>query len=664
MSEEEPGAHRPRRAWREEPTTSNESETGPHGADAGPDEPEPTARAEETPEAVDPTDADESSDSGESTDTGESSDSGESTDTGEPADPGEPADGDATASADETVVSGGDVTAVRPSAPSPADSDDEDAPRPLYRDESEHPTSPSSAVPRTGDSPDPSSPDRSSPNTADLSDETTILSRARERKRSQSQHDPDETTLLPRTAAGARVQHRDDADDDEDFDDANPHAARRRLMLMIGAVAVVAVLGLLAGYALIKTTTQPVAAPGPTTSTEGTGTDAPSGSASSADATALVTEAMMLSPTQAETLDSKRTWKVALDQRGTSGDSQNHPACLSSDTTEGGPVPQQTVLRLLSSSGSDSPAALHQATAYATPEEAAQAYATASRALGDCAMSGAWIDAGHQVSGVGDQAVGVTLQVLDGDSLEYRTVVLTRTGRVVDVIDVAKPDKAVTAKRVTEVAGDVVDTQCQAAGGSCSDEPETADAPPPLGGDQPGFLASADLPPMGPELTRWAGTTPGEPDADLLRGSGCEVVDWSKVDAEARSHRTYLLSDSSSKFGLDEVIITTEDEAAATKLAEKVRDGWESCGKRQLTATVADIKAVSGAGAKSTEVKGWTTEVSQKADDKTSKYRVGIVSGGTKVAFVFLNPQQDLDLTADQFDTVSVRAGQRATQVN
>jgi hypothetical protein len=535
-----------------------------------------------------------------------------------------------------------------PAGAQPA-ADPEDVPPPLYRDE---PTGVRS--PRSGDDavPDP-----------DLSDETTILSRARERKRSRAERDPDATTLLPRTAGGSRVTPRDDDAEDDD-PESDPSADRRRLLLMIGAVAVVAILGLVGGYAIIKTTGQPIAAPGSSASPGPTDPGATPSGETSDPGTALITDDLMLSAAQAETIDKKRTWKVALTQRGTTEDSPHHPACLAADVTEGAPPPQQTVLRLLSSNGSDSPAALHQATSYGSPEEAAQAYAFAARSLGNCSMTGGWIYQGHLVGGVGDQAVGVTIQVLDGSTTEYRTVVLTRTGRIVDVIDVAKPAKAVTAKRVAEVAGSVVDTQCQAAGGACSDEPEAQDGPPPLGGDQPGFLASGDLPPIGPELTRWAGTTPGEPDPDLLRGSGCETVDWSKVEAESRSHRTYLLSDSSSRFGLDEVVITTADEKDATKLAEKVRVGWRSCSERQLTATVAKVTDISGPGAKSVDVKGWTTEVSQKAGDKTTKYRVGIVAAGPKVAFLFLNPLDDLDLTADQFDVITLRSGQRASQVN
>ncbi len=612
---DEPESYRPRRAWRDEQSPEATPDDG--STDDGstgrnvPDEGVPAGPADEA--AVPVADPDPATDAETATDPGT---------TGQP-------------------------TASRTEAPV----DPEDVPPPLYRDDSTAVRSP-----RSGDDSDAAS-DR------DLSDETTILSRARERKRSRADLEPDATTLLPRTAGGGRVPHRDDDVDDDDLE-SDPSADRRRLLLMIGAVAVVVVLGLVGGYAIIKTTGQPIAAPGPSTGAGPTDPAATPSVDASDPGTALITDDLMLSAAQAETIDKKRTWKVALTQRGTTEDSPHHPACLATDATEGAPPPQQTVLRLLSSTGPDSPAALHQATSYSSPEEAAQAYAFAARSLGDCSMTGGWIYQGHLIGGVGDQAVGVTIQVLDSSTTEYRTVVLARTGRIVDVIDVAKPDKAVTAKRVAEVAGSVVDTQCRAAGGACSDQPEAQDGPPPLGGDQPGFLASGDLPPIGPELTRWAGTTPGEPDPDLLRGSGCETVDWSKVEAESRSHRTYLLSDSSSRFGLDEVIITTATDKAATKLAEKIRAGWKSCSQRQLTATVAAVSDISGPGAKSVDVKGWATEVSQKANDKTTKYRVGVVTAGPKVTFLFLNPLENLDLTSDQFQVITLRSGQRASQVN
>ena len=61
---------------------------------------------------------------------------------------------------------------------------------------------------------------------------------------------------------------------------------------------------------------------------------------------------------------------------------------------------------------------------------------------------------------------------------------------------------------------------------------------------------------------------------------------------------------------------------------------------------------------------GWTATVSQKSADGTQRYRVGIVSSGTKVAYTFLNPLPGgYDLTEAEWDRVAVRAGQRMTQV-
>ena len=80
----------------------------------------------------------------------------------------------------------------------------------------------------------------------------------------------------------------------------------------------------------------------------------------------------------------------------------------------------------------------------------------------------------------------------------------------------------------------------------------------------------------------------------------------------------------------------------------------------QLT-TVPTSYAVNIA-ADGTAITGWTTEVSQKAGSTTTRFRVGIASSGDKVAFVFLNPQKGLDVTAADWSTVAVRAVQRETQ--
>ena len=104
--------------------------------------------------------------------------------------------------------------------------------------------------------------------------------------------------------------------------------------------------------------------------------------------------------------------------------------------------------------------------------------------------------------------------------------------------------------------------------------------------------------------------------------------------------------------------------SSAKALVEKVKDNIEDCKKRRLTATVSDPDKVNGLGARDTEVVGYTFLVKQKGTQGSDEFRVGIVQAGSKVAYSFANPQGDFDFTDNQWNTIAVRAGERATQVN
>jgi hypothetical protein len=554
---------------------------------------------------------------------------------------------------------------------------DDEAPKPLYRDEvpGDGTSASAESVDETRVRQAPKAVDRDPDDGPRTSEQTQILSRARARAKGGSRptghrrRDEDATTILPRTAAGARIERPDDArgdggdhEDDDLRDDADdrPGGQRSKLGLLIAAVAGVIVLGLAVGYTVFSLT-RPSAAPGvpPAAPAAPAAPTGQSGAPAEPDATALLSDASLLTPQSAAKIDSDRTWKVQLTQKGQSADSPQ-PACLGGEPGEGQPIPQQSMLRVLTSSGQRPPAVLQQADAYASPEEAAQAYAVASRTLGGCTMAATYLESGASVSRLGDQSLGVIFRVTEGGASEYRTVILSRTGRVVDAVDVAQPAEAVPVGQAAVAAADVVNAQCKTAGGACASGVQVKPAPPPVGGDAPGFLATADLPPVG--AVGWVANKPATPDSDMLKGSGCENVDWAKQSAVTRAWRTYLLQDSPSRFGLDEVVLTLKSPADATKLAEKIRDDWSSCGRRQLTATVRPTDQVTATGAQNTKIEGWTTSVQQKAGNATSSFRVGIAAAGPKVVFTFLNPQDKLDLSAAQFADVTGRAGQRATQ--
>ena len=152
------------------------------------------------------------------------------------------------------------------------------------------------------------------------------------------------------------------------------------------------------------------------------------------------------------------------------------------------------------------------------------------------------------------------------------------------------------------------------------------------------------------------------PDPDFT-GSGCETVNWAKVDAQLRTSRTYLLQNQAGPFGLDEIIVTLKGVKAAQDLTSKIAADLKSCQKRKLTATVSQPGKVTGRGAGNVLISGWTAAVSQKTTGGPAPYRVGIVSAGPKAVFIFVNPQKNLDFTAPQWDALTVRAGQRASQV-
>lgn len=561
--------------------------------------------------------------------------------------------------------SGGSASPVPP-GPSGNDFDDE-TPKPLYRDEVYGGTEPTVALPPRGQDETRIRPKSSAEGASEqTSEQTQILDRARARASSgisrRRRPDADQTTILPRTASGARVGRDPDDDLSDDLADDEPGPKRTRTGLLIGAVAAVVVLGLALGYTILSLT-RPSAAPGVAPSVPaGNATSGPSASPTDPGGGALLTDAMLMTPQIASTMAKDRTWKVQLTQKGQSADSPQ-PACLSGDPVEGEPIPQQTLLRVLNSTGKNPPAALQQVDAYATPEEAAQAYAVASRALGGCTMAATYIDSGAAITGLGDQAVGLTLSVAAGAATEFRTVVLARTGRVLDIVDVVQPAAPLGVDAVARATADTVKTQCQAADGACDASVRVTAAPPPVGGDAPGFLATADLPPLGVPPTSWVANKPAAPDSNVLKGSGCERVDWAKHPATARAWRTYLLQDSPSKFGLDEVVLTLKTPADATKLAERVRDDWNACEGRQLTASVAKPEEFEAKGARNAPIKGWVTTVEQKADAATSTFRVGVAAAGPKVVYTFLNPQDKLDLANGQFERVTARAGQRATQV-
>jgi hypothetical protein len=537
---------------------------------------------------------------------------------------------------------------------------DEDRPKPLYRDDVRangwtRPTSRAAALPP-----------------ADPPTEETALTPATLAPRRPAPVDDEITTILPRSRPTKHRTQALDAIDDYDDDERPPLGRRVKLALVIGAVAAAVIIGLVVGYAVLagdKSQTQPSLSPSTSGRGPSSGTSQSGQSGTAQSGTALLGDGSMLSPGQAKAFDHNRSWKVESTQHGAKQDGPT-AACFGGEPLEGTPTPQQEIVRQLKSTGKNAPSAIHDATAYPSAEEASQAYAIASKTLGGCAVAGFYIESGHLVNGVGDQAAGVVVMEVQGKKARAHSVVLNRTGRVVNVVDAFKPSKvvdvkAVDIKAVAKALGQVNGSQCSAAGGNCSGNVSVKKGPPPLGGDEPGFFATGDLPPAGPTVYPWVATSVELPKEDF-QGSQCEgVVNWATESAKSRSSRVYLIQESGTNFfGLNEIVLTMKDGKTAAKEVNKIKSSLSGCKSRKLTASVTKPNKVRSIGAENIKVQGWTTVVSQKSTQGTAKYRVGIVSAGPKVIYSFLNPRGNYDFNNHQWNTVAVRGGERSTQVN
>lgn len=379
----------------------------------------------------------------------------------------------------------------------------------------------------------------------------------------------------------------------------------------------------------------------------------------------VLSAGQMLNETMAKAIDPSRSWSQTLDQAGINDASPN-AACLGPLTADQ-PIPQITQLRGLSASGDDRTAALHRADAYATAEEAQSVYEFRSAELGSCTDTSLYVQNGLDVTGIGDQSLGVRL-VLQDDKPEYHSVLLVRTGRIVNVLDVARVGNAADMEAVVEALSPSVNRQCGPAVGLCT-APTTGVSTglPPAGGEQRGFLTSGDIPRVSDGSGTWRGNPPAT-QVDIQDGSGCEAVDLASVGGTGvtRQQRTYLLRNDAAappQFGIDQVVLTMGSAEEADALVERVSGNIVSCDTRTLTSQMDTQAALVTPGEDGVEVEGnWFVVSNKVGSDQSQKYRVGIMSAGDKVVYLRSNPTDAFDFSDPAWIGVSLRAGERVTQ--
>ncbi|MVA76387.1 hypothetical protein GC722_10180 [Auraticoccus sp. F435] len=423
---------------------------------------------------------------------------------------------------------------------------------------------------------------------------------------------------------------------------------RTRTGLLVSALALVVVACLSVGFAVWANQRPQTAGQAPTT---GAPTPSP---------TPVLSEASMLTDADARAIDEDAGWKISLDTQGVTQDSPQ-VTCIVRDEA-GMPIPEMTRLRTLTTANESRTAALHQADLYPTAEDAQRVYEARLGQLGGCAKQPVYLDSGWAPADLGNQSGGVVAVVQD-EVATFHSLLLVRTGRMVNVIDVAQERKAVPYAGLVEAAAEVVNSQCGKTGGRCATDAESRESIPPLGTDQPGFLAGVDIPRITPAAGEWGGT-PVESEFDVIT-SQCEGLDPATVSGPtSRAKVTYLLSndpDAPPQYGFDEVVLTMEDAEAGAGLLERFDDSVRECPDNLRTADVSERTAIEGKVGKA-EIRGSAYTVTQTVDDERLPFRIALVTIEEKVVYLLLPTTEDFDFTDEQWAAVAQRAAERTTQ--
>lgn len=450
---------------------------------------------------------------------------------------------------------------------------------------------------------------------------------------------PRRSALSPAATRARSPRSADEADSAADATEPRwAFAWTPRRKALVGAVAVVAVVGVVAASQLLRPQTT-VQAPTPTPSA----------------VTVEPVATYLLQPADLAGVRAGASWTAATTATTVEAGTPQ-PTCLP-PAAELRVAPASSLVRTFSPADGQEGGVLHQVDTYATAADAEAAYDQRLSQLGACELNTAWVRSAAEVDGLADDASALTL-VLQDVQAEYHTIVLSRTGTRVNVMDATQPDEAPGLQPVVTALAAASARQCADSGGACVTQPEIAAAIPPVVAPA-GWLAPVDLPRITPGAGVWRG-------ADLaqmrLAGSRCEAVDLVSVaGTTASAQRTSLLEDDTAAptgFGVDEAIYTFANAADAATFARTLTTNIDQCAARTATAEVARTAELGG----NAPGAAWVVTRKVSSAAATARFRVAVQVAGNRVVYLMGNPSATFDFSDDAWTAVAVRAGERLTQ--
>lgn len=204
---------------------------------------------------------------------------------------------------------------------------------------------------------------------------------------------------------------------------------------------------------------------------------------------------------------------------------------------------------------------------------------------------------------------------------------------------------------------DSVAKVCADSGGTCTDEIEVAEAPPPATRTAEAFLGVVDLPPIADVDKVWSATDPLQPESNPA-ATQCDNTDFRRKELEESSSRVFVIPDAEdipAEFGITETVGRFSDEETPETLLNRARKQIEACPDENLSAKISQEAEIEGDGFTG---RSWriTLEVSE---DERITVRTGLVRRGNGLAQVTMTPVGDYDVDQETWEDVVRRAGER-----
>lgn len=414
---------------------------------------------------------------------------------------------------------------------------------------------------------------------------------------------------------------------------------KAHLPAMIAAGVAVAVLAVAAGFVGFNQTKP--ADPDPSSS--------PTPSSSPSPQVPRVMQDDLVTVADAKKVSANADWAIT----GTTEAIDEHsarPACLSTETSDVERL--DSLQRTLGTTQDNQLALLHQLDAFPTKANAEQVFQARAEALAKCNEVPTLILSSTKVTGVGDEAMQISV-VEESDPRKHHDLLLTRSGNLVSIVDVASSDGSVKPQQLVDAVQRSATQLCSKAG-TCDASKATVEAAsvPPV--EPRGWLIPSDLPRIKAGVGLWTTQPPTELTS---KGTGCENMTLaSESGPTKRQQATYLITQDDNtpeQFGLDEFVFTFKDENGAANFATKIGEGVEKCKSRVLGTKTKSMEAPSG-------VKAMLIE--RESEKGAVLYQVAISQRKNKVVYLMTTVTKDFQFSEENFGKVAERAGVRVGQ--